>query len=143
MNSAVAPIVLWLPVLVLVASGLVWWVARRDLTSRADAERARVQAEWDAVRSAAEALIGDLERRAADAQERMTALEGLLTQMAQPAGADHSASNAVGEASPDARYAEVTQLASSGLDPADIARQTGLSRGEVELVLSLRARRML
>lgn len=40
------------------------------------------------------------------------------------------------------RYRPVYALADAGeTDPAEIARQTGLPRGEVELVLSLRARR--
>lgn len=42
----------------------------------------------------------------------------------------------------EARYRPVYALADAGeADPAEIARQTGLPRGEVELVLSLRARR--
>ncbi len=42
----------------------------------------------------------------------------------------------------EARYQPVFALADAGqADPAEIARQTGLPRGEVELVLSLRARR--
>lgn len=43
----------------------------------------------------------------------------------------------------EARYRPVYALADAGeTDPAEIARQTGLPRGEVDLVLSLRTRRL-
>ena len=45
---------------------------------------------------------------------------------------------------PDPRYAPVYALLDDGLtDPQEIARQTGLGQGEVDLILSLRARRAL
>jgi len=36
------------------------------------------------------------------------------------------------------RYSEVYELADSGASPGDIAKQTGMHAGEVELILSLR-----
>jgi hypothetical protein len=55
----------------------------------------------------------------------------------------------IGEVSPQdtaelrqQRYAHVYSLADSGLDPAEIACETGMHRGEVELVLNLRRKRI-
>jgi hypothetical protein len=144
MNSDLSAQVIWLPLLVLVFTGVAWWVAKRDLTARAADERARTQAEWESVRSAAEQLIKDLERRAQAVEEKMTALEALLAQSTQS-----TAENAVtaapvsDEGGLDTRYQEVAKLASGGLEPVEIARKTGLSRGEVDLVLSLRRRKFL
>ena len=40
------------------------------------------------------------------------------------------------------RYAHVYSLADAGLDPTEISAETGMHRGEVELVLSLRRKRV-
>lgn len=40
------------------------------------------------------------------------------------------------------RYAHVYSLADAGLDAAEISGETGMHRGEVELVLSLRRKRV-
>ncbi len=45
---------------------------------------------------------------------------------------------------PDPQYAPVYALLALGVaDPVEIARRTGLGRGEVDLILSLRGRRAL
>ncbi len=47
-------------------------------------------------------------------------------------------------AAPDPQYAPVYALMEAGVtDPQEVARRTGLSRGEVDLILSLRARQVL
>ena len=55
-----------------------------------------------------------------------------------------AAREAIPEPPPETRYAPVYALLALGLsDPVEIARQTGLGRGEVDLILSLRDRRVL
>jgi hypothetical protein len=49
---------------------------------------------------------------------------------------------AYSEPAPDPRFAPVYAMLDAGVfDPVEIARQTGLGRGEVDLILSLRDRR--
>ena len=55
-----------------------------------------------------------------------------------------AAREVIPEPPPETRYAPVYALLALGLsDPVEIARQTGLGRGEVDLILSLRDRRVL
>ena len=54
-----------------------------------------------------------------------------------------AAREVIPEPPPETRYAPVYALLALGLsDPVEIARQTGLGRGEVDLILSLRDRRV-
>jgi hypothetical protein len=63
-----------------------------------------------------------------------------MTVEAASNGAGEKASSATEE---DERYAQIYSLVALGIsDSTEIARRTGVGRGEVELILSLRARRM-
>ena len=149
--------------LVLAFTGVLWWIARRDLASRALPAPPSVAATEDL-----EQLCATLEALAMDLDRRLQAVERQLAQAAsQPihrpvnfvsdveavpevfreAGArDRSPERTEpeAEASQEARYAPVYALINEGVsDPSEIARRTGLSQGEVELIVRLRARRAL
>ncbi len=128
---------IFLQFIVLAFTALVWWLARRDLTARAAQVRAGEAEELERLRVGVEGLAADLERRADAAEARLTA------RIAQAAGGPVApASPTVKAEEPDARLAPALALAASGVtDPTEIARRTGLGRGEVELLLNLRARR--
>lgn len=217
--------------LVLALTALLWWLARRDLTSKAADARAPAAEDWARLRVTVEQLMVELERRAVVAEQRIYEAEQRLRLVEQrlqaaftradlapgasaapeppvplvsgvgafappaaravsgsaepmpvlptlsgaapltaplllpgaaapPLAVDMSlrsasfveaepAAPALPAAPPplrltpeEARYLPVYALADAGqTDPAEIARQTGLPRGEIELVLSLRARR--
>ena len=140
--------VLLVQVLVLGFTGFLWWVARRDLAARvlppAPSPPADT-AELEQLCATLETLVTSLARRL-DAVER--AASGPLTpgpfvppSALQPAP-DLPAVPA--EPPPDPRYEPVYALLASGVvDPVEIARRTGLGRGEVDLILSLRGCRAL
>ena len=76
------------------------------------------------------------------------ALSSAIPSTAVPASAASSSAvpslgnGQAAEPAPDPRYLPVYALLNDGVtDPVEIARRTGLGRGEVELILSLRARR--
>lgn len=130
---------------------LAWRLARRDLSARAARSQAPAAAEWERLREAVETLIADLERRAAAAEGRIAAAEGRLRGAEVGAGRERDLAPPVAEtrapepdarqAEHDERYAPVYELAAAGVaDAGEIARRTGLGRGEVELILGLRAR---
>jgi len=90
-----------------------------------------------------------LEKVIADADERISTLEALLRRAANlqkiDLVVDEQADHAGEQQSPpaaqqhlDPRYAKIYELADQGLSPIDIARQTGYTTGEVELILNLR-----
>jgi len=60
---------------------------------------------------------------------------------ARPARRRGSPSSAPNGVAPPPRYAEIYALADQGLDPTQIAQQTGVPTGEVELILGLRGRK--
>jgi len=145
--------VLLVQFLVLAFTGVLWWLARRDLSSR-PAPPPAVPAdtrELEQLCITLEALVTDLAGRleaverglerpvgaplAAPSSEAASAASAAF----HPARAPSLASPAEPEA---AAHAALSALLSEGVtDPAEIARRTGLGRGEVDLILSLRARR--
>lgn len=206
--------------LVLAFTAALWWLARRDLTSKAADARAPAAEDWARLRVTVEQLMVELERRAVVAEQRISEAEqrlrlveqrvqasfalaesaqgvsaapvsdlspALAVEIAAPAPERMAeappvpaALDALGNAFPapalstadrtaaprlpapaavppvapvsappplrltpeEARYLPIHALADAGeADAAAIARQTGLPRGEIELVLSLRARR--
>ncbi len=146
--------VLLVQFLVLAFTGVVWWLARRDLASR-PAPPAAVQAdtrELEQLCVTLEALVTDLAARLEAVEARLQRDGG--TPLAAPFLAPVP-SSAVMPPVPTARvstpaepesaaHAPLYALLDAGVtDPAEIARRTGLGRGEVDLILSLRARRAL
>lgn len=144
---------LLLQLLVLLFTAALWWLARRDVSARAAAPRgdlerlrdavAAVSADLEARAGAAEQRVAEaqarLERSAADMEKRLT--QGGAAETRRPLlPVSEEATTEGGDG--DGRYAPVYALAEAGeTDLSEIARRTGLGRGEVELVLALRARR--
>lgn len=138
--------VLLVQVLVLVFTAALWWIARRDLATRVpppapppSAETSADTAELEQLCATLETLVTSLARRL-DAVESTALSEAFVPPAAQPTP------DLLPPASPlpDPRYAPVYALLASGVaDPVEIARRTGLGRGEVDLILSLRDRRAL
>ena len=178
--------VLLVQFLVLAFTGVVWWLARRDLASRAAPP---VPADMQADARELEQLCATLEALVTDLAGRMGAVEQRLQENIGPPLAAHSPAPAPapmpslgaspllpmppappttpvpmemasGDAarlsfpalfreppapeSEVAAHAPLYALLEAGVtDPAEITRRTGLGRGEVDLILSLRARRAL
>lgn len=157
--------VLLVQFLVLAFTGALWWLARRDLASRAAPSQTRADTqELEQLCATLEALVTDLARRL-ESLERQTALRhpaegevplpsfaevGALlaapsvpAQPPVPANATMPA-DAASPSAADPRHVALNMLLEDGItDPSEIARRTGLGRGEVDLILSLRARRAL
>ncbi len=152
--------------LVLVFTVVLWWIARRDLAARAVPPVPGVPpaetADLEQLCATLETLVTDLSRRLEAVEARLPNLRASKMPPAKPEPASEEAITFVSlpetvpapEAVPapavapelplDTRYAPVYALLASGLsDPAEIARRTGLGRGEVDLILSLRGRRAL
>ncbi len=139
-------------VLVLVFTGFLWWVARRDLAARVPPPALAPQAdtaELEQLCATLEALVTSLARRL-DAVERASESRPPAPNSggAEPNRAERwdplPAEAVSAEPLPDPRYEPVYALLASGVaDPVEIARRTGLGRGEVNLILSLRDRRAL
>ncbi len=152
--------------LVLAFTGALWWLARRDLKARPAPPQAAGPLDLEPLLATLETVVTDLARRL-DRVERQIA-EGThlprfagtppeagggggLGMMALPfpppvsgRGGEERAGVGSLDEPQDARYAPVYALLDEGItDPQDIARRTGLSRGEVDLILSLRGRRTL
>ena len=140
-------------ILVLVFTGALWWIARRDLASRVPPPAAPPlpapaadTAELEQLCATLETLAISLARRLdaverAAARQQVPSLEAVEAEgnTAVPTGYSEPISRA--EPAPDPRYAPVYALLEAGVfDPVEIARQTGLGRGEVDLILSLRRR---
>ncbi len=163
--------------LVLAFTGAVWWLARRDLTSRPAPPVPIAQAdahELEQLCVTLAALVTDLTGRMEAMEQRLQ--EGVGTTLAAPASSvapslptppapkeampkeampmeagaassppTRSFSPLAAAAEPEiAAHAPLFALLDAGItDPAEITRRTGLGRGEVELILSLRARHAL
>lgn len=138
--------------LVLVFTGALWWMARRDLSNRAlpppavpesaDTQNAKIQ-DLEQLCVLLETLTTDLARRveALEHTPRPAAVSksGLGADPPKPEPAKQEP-----ETDLDPRHAQMADLVASGVsDPAALARQTGLGRAEVDLLLSLRSRRVL
>ena len=127
--------------LVLGATAVLFWVARRDLASRTVPLAPTQQSTEDL-----EQLCGTLETLVTDLSQRLTALELAARVTALPVSAalpfvPRAPATTV---PPNAQYAPVYALLDEGVSEAsEIARRTGLSRGEVDLILGLRARQIL
>ncbi len=142
--------VLLVQILVLVFTGALWWIARRDLASRVPPPAAPAPA---ADTAELEQLCATLETLATSLARRLDAVEQAAARQQAPSleavEADGNTAVPPGysgpisrvEPAPDPRYAPVYALLEAGVfDPVEIARQTGLGRGEVDLILSLRRR---
>ena len=127
--------------LVLGATAVLFWVARRDLASRTVPSAPILQSTEDL-----EQLCGTLETLVTDLSQRLTALEQAARVPALPMSTvslSHPRTPAT-TVPPNAQYAPVYALLDEGVSEAsEIARRTGLSRGEVDLILGLRARQVL
>lgn len=157
--------------LVLGLTAWLWWTARRDLAAKAAELRAPASDDWERLRVTVEQLMVELERRAIVAEQRISqaelrlqgteqrfasatsqtvltphpaSLSETLPAPALPHVSPGSAAVPADHLTPEAgKYAMIDTLLAEGMqDAGDIARRTGLARGEVELVLSLRGRRM-
>ena len=162
--------VLLVQVLVLGFTAALWWIARRDLALRvppAPSPNADTS-ELEQLCATLETLVTSLARRL-DAVERASESPPALNPGgAEPIRAERGAWLPVAavpaepvpvaavpaepvpvaagpaEPLPDPHYEPVYVLLASGVaDPVEIARRTGLGRGEVDLILSLRDRRAL
>ncbi len=144
--------VLLVQVLVLVFTAALWWIARRDLAARVPPLALSPEAdtaELEQLCATLETLVTSLARRL-DAVERAAASAPFVPPLASqpvPPLASQPAPDlppVPAEPPPDPRYEPVYALLASGVaDPVEIARRTGLGRGEVDLILSLRGRRAL
>lgn len=135
-------------VLVLVFTAALWWIARRDLAARVPPPAPSLStsvdtAELEQLCATLETLVTSLARRL-DAVERAAASGPLVPPPAAPPTPDLTPAAQTPDPQPDPRYEPVYALLASGVaDPVEIARRTGLGRGEVDLILSLRDRRAL
>ena len=138
---------LLLQFVLLVGTALVWWFARRDLTRLGAQGRSGETEELERLRAGVQDLAADLERRAEAAELRLAAriaqASALAPTSSNPAPPELGAGGrSSAEPAEDDRFAPARALAAAGVtDPTEIARRTGLGRGEVELLLNLRARR--
>lgn len=134
--------VLLVQVLVLGFTAALWWIARRDLAARVPPPSPSADtAELEQLCATLETLVTSLARRL-DAVERGAASVSFVPPPAFPSAPDLPPVPA--EPLPDPRYEPVYALLAAGVaDPVEIARRTGLGRGEVDLILSLRDRRAL
>ena len=148
--------VLLVQLLVLVFTGALWWIARRDLAARVPPPvppaQAADTAELEQLCATLETLATSLARRldAVEAAQSATPSSGSTASVGlafpEPVTLPEPISlpKPVSEPQPDPRYQPVYDLLAAGIfDPIEIARQTGLGRGEVDLILSLRGRRAL
>lgn len=127
----------------IVALGVAWWAARRDLVALATRQQTPALKEIEAVQSTVEKLLERLEQDVEAAERRIA---GLLRDVERRASRISDADAPAGLAAlavktPDdssARYAEVYHLADEGIAPAEIARRTGLGSAEVQLVIGHR-----
>ena len=146
--------VLLVQLLVLAFTGALWWIARRDLAARVPPpvppSQAADPAELEQLCATLEILATSLARRldAVEAAQSAAPFHGPATSSGplspEPVGLPElrSSPKPVNPPEPDPRYQPVYALLASGIsDPVEIARQTGLGRGEVDLILSLRGRR--
>ena len=139
----------------LVFTGALWWIARRDLAARpAPPPPVAEIADLEQLCATLETVVTDMARRL-DALERgvpvadpprlseAPAERGGDLLAARPAAIPAAAALAPRPApEADPRHRPVFALLKEGVtDPAEIARRTGLGRGEVDLILSLHARR--
>jgi len=127
--------------LVLGATAVLFWAARRDLASRTVPSAPILQSTEDL-----EQLCGTLETLVTDLSQRLTALEQAARVPALPMSTvSLSLPRTPATTVPsNAQYAPVYTLLDEGVTEAsEIARRTGLSRGEVDLILGLRARQVL
>jgi len=158
--------------LVLVFTAALWWIARRDLAARVPPFAPSVPpadtAELEQLCATLESLVVSLSQRLEVVEARLpkpkappavpVKPEPLIVPEPEPVMElpvpkplfeaplvpAVTVPEAVPEPPPETRYAPVYALLALGLsDPAEIARQTGLGRGEVDLILSLRDRRVL
>ena len=145
--------VLLVQILVLVFTAALWWIARRDLAARVPPPAPPPQADTAEL----EQLCGTLETLVTSLARRLDAVERAAE--SRPPAPNNGAAAPGGGAEqhwagplepapadplPDPRYEPVYALLASGVaDPVEIARRTGLGRGEVDLILSLRGRRAL
>ena len=156
--------------LVLAFTGALWWIARRDLAARVlptvPPAPAADTTELEELCATLETLVTSLAQRV-DAVEAAVSKNGPAAEpapsrpaaepapsrpaaepapsrpAAEPAPSRPAENDAIlhAEPAPDPRYAPVYALLDAGIfDPVEIARRTGLGRGEVELLLSLRGR---
>jgi len=146
--------VLLVQLLVLVFTGALWWIARRDLAARVPPPVPPATPSQAADTSELEQLCATLETLVTSLARRLDAVEA--AQSVPPSFSDPVTSfgptipepisqpKPERPAEPDPRYGPVYALIATGIsDPVEIARQTGLGRGEVDLILSLRGRRAL
>ncbi len=132
--------------LVLAATAALFWIARRDLASRREiapappGDDATHLAEMEQLCATLEALATSLARRLDAVERQMTSAQNAY--FAPPQAAYFAPPP--DDSPTDPRHASAYALVDAGTtDPVEIARQTGLGRGEVDLILSLRARRAI
>ena len=145
--------VLLVQLLVLVFTGALWWIARRDLAARVPPpvppSQAADTAELEQLCATLETLATSLARRLDAVEAAQSAAPSFSGPAAssgplfpEPVSLPELMSSPEPASQPDPRYQPVYALLASGIsDPVEIARQTGLGRGEVDLILSLRGRR--
>ncbi len=159
--------VLVIEILLLIAGWALFQQAKSDLTARA--AQVPVLSEVKALQKSVIALLeqlklestqvsAQLEARCAEARDLLTALDRRLegtpaasTRVSSrrretvaavtSARAERAAGETESSTTADSsRYQEIYTLADGGLSAAQIAQKTGLSEGEVELILGLRTR---
>lgn len=122
----------------LALAGVVWLAIRDRRRQRAAPPLgpARLEELAEALIAAAEEALDSVEQRRQALEELAQRLEQRLQETAAPAPPPVRSTEPPPAPS---RFAELYALADSGLDLTDIARRAGLSRGEVQLILGLRA----
>lgn len=144
--------------LVLGATAVLFWYARRDLRSRPAAAASVPNAGG---MEELEQLCATLETVVTDLSHRLSALEYSSREHStqeyssreyaapkhsgeEPRVAARPQPESLAASVPNAQYAPVYALMDAGVtDAHEVARRTGLSLGEVDLILGLRARQIL
>ncbi len=153
-------ILLAVNILLLAAGWYLFNHARAELNARAAEAPAlteiraleqKIAALIEQLRMAADQASAQVDARCIEAREQMTALERRLEEFRQTtqrgitrrrepvASAPAAAPERPAGAAPaeDTRFSEVRELARAGLTATAIAQRTGLSEGEVDLILAL------
>ncbi|MGC8668679.1 MAG: hypothetical protein ACP5VE_11250 [Chthonomonadales bacterium] len=150
--DVLGPIVLVVNILLLVGGWILFQQAKSELTSRAAQIpvltelrelHKSIAALIERLRLEADQASAQLEARCTQARELLMALERKLEQLhaEAPGESGHPRSEEPpAHSGTQSRHTAVYALADQGLPPSEIARRSGLSAGEVELILGMRRR---
>jgi cytoskeletal protein RodZ len=132
---------------VFVCVGLVWWLMRTVTAQRAEQELnvADIKRLQDTVetlihrlKEASDEAVEEMEIRQQKLEALLERADGLLSNDGVKAS-DGVKKKAANKKIEDKEAGEIIRLAEEGVDGTEIARRTGISRAEVELMLEMHA----